>query len=413
MAAMAGGAQRRALRALLNHSGAPRSYSTAPTPSAPPPPPATSASDPTSAQPARKKRVVFSGIQPTGVPHIGNHLGALAQWQRLVKEVAAQPEESRDELYFSVVGMHALTVPQDPVRLRQERRDMFAVLLALGLTDPKTGAAVFHQDQVLEHGELAWYLNTVTPVNRLMRMTTWKSKLVTLRNAKSEDEIDDSMLQLGLLAYPVLQAADILLYKTTHVPVGHDQSQHLELCRDIAQVFNRAYPGRRRDGKGKGKGPFRMPEVMLTTHPRIQSLRNPLQKMSKSAPSEASKIYLTDSPEAIHSKIKTAVTDSIQGVTWDPENRPGIATLLQIYEGYSGEPVEDIAKRYTGQRGIMEMKADLAECVSEGLRGFREEFARIRTEEAYLREKEREGADKARATASRTMEDVRAAIGLD
>lgn len=164
---------------------------------------------------------------------------------------------------------------------------MFAVLIALGLDDPAGGAVVFHQDQVPEHAELAWYLNTVTPVNRLMRMTSWKSKLATLRNANSEDEIDDSMLQLGLMAYPVLQAADILLYKygapstllipfkptltqdapscrTTHVPVGHDQAQHLELCRDLAQVFNRAYPGRVQGKKGKGKGVFRIPDVMLS-----------------------------------------------------------------------------------------------------------------------------------------------------
>ncbi|BGP38117.1 Tryptophan--tRNA ligase, mitochondrial [Rhodotorula kratochvilovae] len=362
--------------------------------------------------PQRKRRVVFSGIQPTGVPHIGNHLGALSQWQNLVKEAAAQPPDSRDSLFFSVVGLHALTVPQDPTRLAAERRDMFAVLLALGLADPAGGAAIFHQDQVPEHAELAWYLNTVTPVNRLMRMTTWKSKLVTLRNANSEDEIDDSMLQLGLLAYPVLQAADILLYKTSHVPVGHDQAQHLELCRDLAQVFNRAYPGRRRDGKGKGKGVFRSPEVMLTTHPRIQSLRDPSQKMSKSAPHPSSKIFLTDSPSEIQGKIKSAVTDSTAGVTWDPANRPGIATLLQIYAGYSGEGAEDIAARYGDARGIMRLKEDLADVVSEGLRSFRDEFARIRTEEGYLREQERRGAERAREAAQATMREVRAAVGM-
>ncbi|BGP46209.1 Tryptophan--tRNA ligase, mitochondrial [Rhodotorula kratochvilovae] len=366
-----------------------------------------------STAPQRKRRVVFSGIQPTGVPHIGNHLGALSQWQNLVKEAAAQPPDSRDSLFFSVVGLHALTVPQDPTRLAAERRDMFAVLLALGLADPTGGAAIFHQDQVPEHAELAWYLNTVTPVNRLMRMTTWKSKLVTLRNANSEDEIDDSMLQLGLLAYPVLQAADILLYKTSHVPVGHDQAQHLELCRDLAQVFNRAYPGRRRDGKGKGKGVFRLPEVMLTTHPRIQSLRDPSQKMSKSAPHPSSKIFLTDSPSEIQGKIKSAVTDSTAGVTWDPANRPGIATLLQIYAGYSGEAAEAIAARYADARGIMRLKEDLADVVSEGLRSFRDEFARIRTEEGYLREQERRGAERAREAAQATMREVRAAVGME
>ncbi|TKA54986.1 hypothetical protein B0A53_02459 [Rhodotorula sp. CCFEE 5036] len=351
---------------------------------------------------ARRPRTIFSGIQPTGVPHIGNHLGALAQWQKLVKEAAQQPPDQRDKLFFSVVGLHALTVPQIPAQLRQERRDMFAVLIALGLDDPAGGAVVFHQDQVPEHAELAWYLNTVTP-----------SKLATLRNANSEDEVDESMLMLGLMAYPVLQAADILLYKTTHVPVGHDQSQHLELCRDLAQVFNRAYPGQKPGGKGKGKGVFRIPDVMLTTHPRIQSLRNPLAKMSKSAPHPASKIFLTDSPSEIRSKIKSAVTDSTAGVTWDPDARPGVATLLQIHEGYSGEPVDQIAKRFAGPSGIAQLKEELADVLSEGLRTFRDEFARLRTEETYLREKEEEGARRAREAAQATMQDVRAAVGTD
>ncbi|POY74428.1 hypothetical protein BMF94_2622 [Rhodotorula taiwanensis] len=377
-----------------------------------PPAPACSRSNSTTAAP-RRRRTIFSGIQPTGVPHIGNHLGALAQWQKLVKEAATQPTDQRDSLFFSVVGLHALTVPQVPAQLRQERRDMFAVLIALGLDDPAGGAVVFHQDQVPEHAELAWYLNTVTPVNRLMRMTTWKSKLATLRNANSEDEVDDSMLQLGLMAYPVLQAADILLYKTSHVPVGHDQSQHLELCRDLAQVFNRAYPGRRPDGKGKGKGVFRIPDVMLTTHPRIQSLRNPLAKMSKSAPHPASKIFLTDSPSEIRSKIKSAVTDSTAGVTWNPEDRPGVATLLQVHSGYSGESVEQIAQRFSGPSGIAELKEELAEVLSEGLKSFRAEFARLRTEEAYLRGKEEEGARRAREAAQATMRQVRAAVGTD
>ncbi|KAK4058653.1 Tryptophan--tRNA ligase, mitochondrial [Microbotryomycetes sp. JL221] len=359
----------------------------------------------------RRQRVIFSGIQPTGVPHIGNHLGALSQWQKLVTEVSQQPKDSRDKLFFSVVGLHALTVPQDPALLKRERHEMFAVLLALGLSDPAAGAVIFHQDQVPEHAELAWYLNCITSVNKLMRMTSWKSKLATLRNANSEDEVDDSMLQLGLLAYPVLQAADVLLYETTHVPVGHDQSQHLELARDTAIAFNRMYPGRRKDGKGKGKGVFRVPEVMLTTHPRIQSLRNPLQKMSKSAPHPSSKILLTDTPEQIHSKIKSAVTDSIRGVTYDPSTRPGVATLLQVYSGYTGESTESIATRFSGDNGIADMKINLAEAVQSSLKSFRHEFARIRTETGFLEQMEREGAQRAREAAQKTMGQVRQVVG--
>ncbi|KAL8278420.1 hypothetical protein RQP46_009110 [Phenoliferia psychrophenolica] len=358
----------------------------------------------------RKRRVVFSGIQPTGVPHIGNHLGALSQWQSLVKEVSQQPAESRDALFFSVVGLHALT---DPKRLKEERRDMFAVLLALGLDDAAGGAVVFHQDQVPEHAELAWYLNCVTPVNRLMRMTSWKSKLATIRNANSEEEVDDSMLQLGLLAYPVLQAADVLLYKTTHVPVGHDQAQHLELARDLAQSFNRSYPGTHHSGKGKGKGVFRVPEVMLTTHPRIQSLRNPLSKMSKSDPAPGGKILLTDSRASIQSKIKSAVTDSIPGVTWDPTNRPGIAALLQIHSGYSGDSVEDLATRFSGEKGIRELKESCAEAIDGALSRFRGEYERVRKEDGYLRERERDGARRAEEVARGVMKEVREVVGTD
>ncbi|SGY72824.1 BQ5605_C005g03216 [Microbotryum silenes-dioicae] len=402
-------------------------------------------------------RVIFSGIQPTGIPH-----ATLSQWQTLVRQASTQSPEARDQLFFSVVGLHALTVPQvsqscsprnpslplsnpvfltnqDPSQLRQERRDMFAVLLALGLDS--SHATVFHQDQVPQHAELAWYLNCVTPVNRLMRMTSWKSKMATLRNANSEDEVDDSLLQLGLLAYPVLQTADVLLYKfrasshlpspfkmepnnsphldrlrrTTHVPVGHDQAQHLELARDTAQSWNARYPGARKDGKkGKGRGVFRIPEVMLTEHPRIQSLRNPLQKMSKSSPNASSKILLTDTPSEITSKIKSAVTDSLStsSITWDPEHRPGIAGLLRIHSGYSGENIESLAKRFE-KRGVQDLKAEVTQVVVEALRGFREEFARIRGETGWLMEREKEGAEKAREVAERTMKEVRGVVGTD
>ncbi|KAK4705714.1 tryptophanyl-tRNA synthetase, partial [Phenoliferia sp. Uapishka_3] len=367
----------------------------------------------TTAAASPHKRVVFSGIQPTGVPHIGNHLGALSQWQSLVEEVSQQPVESRDSLFFSVVGLHALTVPQNPKQLREDRRDMFAVLLALGLDDAAGGAVVFHQDQVPEHAELAWYLNCVTPVNRLMRMTSWKSKLATIRNANSVDEVDDSMLQLGLLAYPVLQAADVLLYKTTHVPVGHDQSQHLELARDLAQSFNRTYPGEKANGKGKGRGVFRVPEVMLTTHPRIQSLRNPTAKMSKSDPSPASKILLTDTRAEIQSKIKSAVTDSLTGITYDPINRPGIAALLQIHSGYSGDSVEDLAERFSGEKGIRELKESCAEAIDGALSKFRGEYERVRKDQGYLKERESEGARRAREVAQGVMKEVRHLVGTD
>ncbi|GAA5941898.1 tryptophan--tRNA ligase MSW1 [Sporobolomyces koalae] len=375
---------------------------------------------------AKRSRVVFSGIQPTGVPHIGNHLGALSKWQSLVQEQLNKPhDEPRDRLFFSVVGLHALTVPQDPKKLLQERTDMFAVLLALGLGEqPGVDVTLFHQDMVPQHSELSWYLNCITPVGRLLRMTSWKSKLATLRNANSEDEVDDSLLQLGLLAYPVLQTADILLYKTTHVPVGNDQTQHLELCRDLAESFNRLYPDtsvqtdvhrKKKQRKKNQKGVFELPQVMLTDYPRIQSLRNPLSKMSKSSPHPNSVMFLTDSPSTIRSKLKSAVTDSIEGVSWDPVERPGISNLLQIHSGYSHEPIDEIVKRFPGGtagKGIREFKEELTEVVSEGLSGFRSEYERIRLEHGWVHEMERRGAERARIVAEETMQQ-RHAVRID
>lgn len=233
--------------------------------------------------------------------------------------------------------------------------------------------------------------------------------------------------------------------RTTHVPVGHDQAQHLELARDLAQVFNRQYPGTKSNGKGKGKGAFRLPEVMLSascttpspshslrprltlprdqltdgppraltaTHPRIYSLRNPAQKMSKSAPHPASKILLTDPYPLIQSKIKSAVTDSLPGVTYDPVDRPGIATLLQIHSGYSGEAPEDIAERFnTPDSGVRALKESTAEAIESALGPFRREFERVRVESGYLEEREREGARRAAERAGEVMAEVRRATG--
>ncbi|KAI0781518.1 hypothetical protein BD413DRAFT_505955 [Trametes elegans] len=202
-------------------------------------------------QPRASPRVVFSGIQPTGLPHLGNLLGALLNWVKLQRDAAPD-----DQLIYSIVGWHALTLPQDPKALSAARSDMFAVLLAVGL-DPKR-SIIFHQDENLHHAELAWILNCITPVGKLKRMTTWKSRLATSRNARDESEIDESLLNAGLFTYPVLQAADILAYRyvcdlqrrtgilddthsATHVPVGEDQQQHIELCRDLADGFNRTF----------------------------------------------------------------------------------------------------------------------------------------------------------------------------
>ncbi|KAG8737961.1 Tryptophan--tRNA ligase, mitochondrial, partial [Ceratobasidium sp. 428] len=260
-------------------------------------------------------KTIFSGIQPTGTPHLGNYLGALVNWVSLQRNAGPN-----DRLYFSIVGLHALTLPQDPVKLRRERLDLLATLLAVGI-EPRR-SVIFCQDQVPQHAELAWMLNCVTPMGKLQRMTTWKSKLALARNANSVDEVDESHLNLGLFAYPVLQAADILLYRATHVPVGEDQQQHLELSRDLADLFNRTHK----------ETVFPLPQCIITPTKRILSLRDPTQKMSKSSPNPASRILLTDPAETIEKKVRSAVTDSERGVTFDLTARPGVANLLTILD---------------------------------------------------------------------------------
>ncbi|KAF8352212.1 hypothetical protein F5887DRAFT_1277883 [Amanita rubescens] len=341
-------------------------------------------------------RVIFSGIQPTGVPHLGNYLGALSNWVKLQNN--AQPG---DELIFAVVGWHALTLPQNPKDLSACRRDALAAILAIGI-DPNR-SILFHQDQVHTHTELAWILNCIVPVGKLRRMTTWKSRLAAARNANSEAEVDDSLLNSGLLTYPVLQAADILVYRATHVPVGEDQTQHMELCRELAESFNRNF--------SSGKPFFPIPQQVDTPFRKILSLKDPSSKMSKSAPDIRSRILLSDDASKIKAKIQAAVTDSIQGVTYDPESRPGTSNLLTILAACTDEEPETVASRYES-KGHGQLKADVYEALEEMLKGPRAAFEMIRRDTEYLEKVARMGAGKAREKSELTMREVKIKLGL-
>ncbi|KAH7928161.1 tryptophanyl-tRNA synthetase [Leucogyrophana mollusca] len=344
----------------------------------------------------RSPRVVLSGIQPTGIPHLGNYLGALSNWVKLQK--SAEPE---DELLFSIVGWHALTLPQNPATLLAARSDMLAVVLATGI-DPKR-SVLFHQDHNPHHTELCWILNCITPMGKLRRMTTWKSRLAASRNAGSESEIDESLLNAGLFTYPVLQAADVLAYRATHVPVGEDQQQHIELTRDLADIFNRTY---------KGSSPlFPLPLYVNSPSKRILSLKDPTSKMSKSSPDLQSRILLTDTVTQIKAKIRAAVTDSIQGITYDPISRPGTSNLLTILAACSDSDVTKVAKLYEN-KGHGHLKNDVADAVEELLKGPRAEFERIRHETAYLSDVAARGAEQARIRSEQTLLEVRRRIGL-
>ncbi|EJD48644.1 tryptophanyl-tRNA synthetase [Auricularia subglabra TFB-10046 SS5] len=347
--------------------------------------------------PARKK-IVFSGIQPTGIPHLGNYLGALRNWVDLQNNASAE-----DTVIYSVVGLHAFTIPNDPDAFRRSKLDAAASLLAIGI-DPRR-SILFHQDEVPEHAELSWILNCLTPMGRLKRMTTWKAKLATVKNATSLDDVDESELCLGLFAYPVLQAADVLLYKATHVPVGEDQLQHIELMRHIASSFNSKY--------SKPDSPlFPVPEVISPRHTRrIRALRDPEHKMSKSSPSTDSRILLTDTPEVIFAKFKSAVTDSSRELAYDPVARPGVANMIDILSACSGESVDAIVARLEG-KGHSDLKRETADAVAAALAGPRAEFEVLRRDEAELKRVMWEGAERAREIAARTLGEVKELIGM-
>ncbi|KAI0303330.1 tryptophanyl-tRNA synthetase [Multifurca ochricompacta] len=342
-------------------------------------------------------RIIFSGIQPTGIPHLGNYFGALVNWVKL--QDAAAPH---DKLLFSVVGWHALTLPQDPKALFEARTTMIALLLASGIDHRRS--IVFHQDEVQNHTELAWILSCITPIGKLKRMTTWKSRLAVSRNANDESEVDDSLLNAGLFTYPILQAADILAYRATHVPVGEDQQQHLELTRDLAETFNRTYPS--------PTPLFKLPELMLTPSKRILSLRDSTVKMSKSAADPNSRILLTDSYETIAKRVRSAVTDSISGITFDPVERPGTSNLLMILSACTGETPAALAERYANSNHGA-LKKDVVEAVEEALRKPRAEFSRLCGEKAFLEQVARDGAQKAQEQSNETLKEVRMRVGLD
>ncbi|KAI0127518.1 tryptophanyl-tRNA synthetase [Xylariales sp. AK1849] len=343
--------------------------------------------------------VIFSGIQPTGVPHLGNYLGAMRQWKRLQDKAGP-----KDKLYFSIVDLHAITMPQDAVILRQRSREMLAALLAVGLDPLKS--VMFYQSSVPAHTELMWILSCTASMGYLGRMTQWKSKLTLHQHALSlTDETVTSRLKLGLFSYPVLQAADILVHRATHVPVGDDQRQHLEFARECATNFNATYEG----------GRLIAPETITTETPRVMSLKNPHNKMSKSALNHRSRILITAPEEEIRSRIRGAVTDSNNAVAYDPDGRPGVANLLELWSQCdpARRSPEALAANLSGT-GLADLKRWTADAVVKELEGVRERYEEVlgRKGGRWIQEIAEEGAVKARASAEETMRAVREVVGL-
>jgi len=322
---------------------------------------------------------IFSGIQPTGDIHIGNYLGAIKQWVEL---------QEKNECIFCIVDLHALTAPYNPKELKKSILEKAIVYLAAGIDPEKS--IIFVQSDVKEHTELTWFLNTVTPIGDLTRMTQYKEKVKKFKENQNA----------GLLNYPVLMAADILLYQTEVVPVGEDQKQHVELARTIARRFNQKF----------GQT-FKIPEVRLPkTGARIMSLADPKKKMSKTDKTE-SYIGLFDEPEEIKSKIMRSVTDAGKTIKYNPKLKPGISNLLTIYSLVSEKPIKDIEKKFK-EKGYAELKKSLAELLINFLEPFRKKRKEFLSREVYVREILEQGAKKARTIAQFTTQETKKKMGI-
>ena len=323
------------------------------------------------------RQTVFSGLQPTGNVHLGNYLGALRNWVKL--------QDSYDCVYC-VVDLHAITVEYDPKQFEQDRIEAAKVLLAVGI-DPNRSLFYF-QSQVPQHSELSWILGAMTPTGVLSRMTQYKDKA-----ARGE------AANLGLFAYPVLMAADILLYHANLVPIGDDQRQHLEMTRDLAERFNNRF----------GEV-FPIPDALIPeTTARVMSLTDPTSKMSKSDPNDRSRVLILDNPDLVRKKIKSAVTDSDPEVRFDPEAKPGISNLLEIMASCTGRSIDDLVDEYaTG--GYGRFKEAVAEAVIAELAPVRSKYQQLEDDE--VARIMRRGALDARTRAEGFQQIVRQATGL-
>lgn len=324
--------------------------------------------------------VIFSGIQPSGNLTLGNYLGALRNFTKVQDE---------NECYYCVVNQHAITVSQDPKMLHERTRQLAAIYLAAGL-DPEK-AVLFVQSEVPEHVQLGWIMTTMSYVGELERMTQYKDK--ASKRGYS--------VPAGLLTYPPLMAADILLYQTNLVPVGDDQKQHLEITRDLAQRFNRVY----------GEEVFTIPEILLGQDgTRVMSLQEPTKKMSKSDDNQTATVYLLDTPKDIEKKIKRAQTDSDNAVRYDREAKPGISNLMDIFAALTDKSHEEIERAYAGQ-GYGTFKKDVAEAAISVLEPIQKRYAEL-IDTPELDVILTKGAEKAREKASKTYEAVTKAMGL-
>ncbi|XP_013744052.2 tryptophan--tRNA ligase, chloroplastic/mitochondrial isoform X1 [Brassica napus] len=350
-------------------------------------------SDQTSPSVSFSRKRVVSGVQPTGSIHLGNYLGAIKNWVAL--------QDTYETLFF-IVDLHAITLPYDPQELRKATRDTAALYLACGVDISK--ASVFVQSHVRAHVDLMWLLSSSTPIGWLQKMTQFKEK------SRKEGGENASV---SLLTYPVLMAADILLYKSDFVPVGEDQKQHLELARDLAQRVNNLYGGRKwKKLGGRGGSIFKIPEPLIPqVGARVMSLTDGRSKMSKSAPSDQSRINLLDSKDLIADKIKRCKTDSFVGLEYDNAERPECNNLLSVYQIVSGKTKDEVMEECKDMSWGT-FKPLLTDAVVEHLSPIQVRYQEITAESAYLDKVLTEGADKATEIAEVTIRNLKQAMGF-
>lgn len=326
------------------------------------------------------KKVLYSAVQPTNNLTIGNYIGAIRNFLALQNDY---------NCYFAIANMHAITVRQTPAELRQRTLSLLALYLACGLNPEQT--AIYVQSHVPAHAELCWVLNTFTYVGEMERMTQFKDK--SLRHAEN--------INMGLMDYPVLMAADILLYQTEVVPVGLDQRQHLEIARDIAQRFNNIY-----------SPTFKVPEgLYVKVGAKITDLQDPSKKMSKSAENPNGSVFLSDDKDTVIRKFKRAVTDSGSEIKFDPENKAGVSNLLSIYTAFTGKTVEQAERDFAGI-GYGDFKLAVGEAVADKLAPIQKEQAKLLTDKTYLDNVLRSGAERASKAANKTLSKVYKKIGF-
>ena len=322
---------------------------------------------------------IFSGIQPSGDPHIGNYSGGFRQYAKT---------QEQGEAFFCVVDLHAITIQHDPAALREGTLDIAAMLFATGI-DPNR-PIVFVQSHVTAHAEAAWLLSSVTSYGQLGRMTQFRERVA-----------EEDFVSAALFTYPVLMAGDILLYQTDIVPIGDDQRQHLELARDVAQRFNSRY----------GET-FRIPEgVFPETGGRVMNLQEPSLKMSKSRGAESGTVLMLDPPDAVRKKVRSAVTDSGTDVRYDPDGKPGISNLIELMTVVTGDSVQDVEARYDGS-GYGQFKNDVADAIVELLGPIQQRYREIRSDVGELQRLLDVGAEKARAESAPTLHQMYKRLGF-